>query len=133
MCLAVYYQHGARRGAYAKTRCKSATTRSRIKFTRKRRPSPCHELATNSRDCNIAGPSNCGAGARPIFSEAIREGETSADRIVVLAERGIRGWARGPKRERKGMSQGMRRQGRKAHIRLSRTRHEGEGSMACPP
>lgn len=60
----------------------------RIKFTRKRgRPSPCHELATNSRDCNIAGPSNCDAGARPIFSEAIREGETSADRIVVRARK----------------------------------------------
>lgn len=78
---------------YERIRCKRAT-RPRIKFTRKQ-PSPCHELATNSRDCNIAGPSNCGAGARPIFSEAIREGETSADRIVVRAERGIRGWARG--------------------------------------
>lgn len=71
---------------YARTRCK--TPGPRIKFTRKRgRPSPCHELATNSRDCNIAGPSNCDAGARPIFSEAIREGETSADRIVVRARK----------------------------------------------
>lgn len=129
MCLAVL--PAPPRRTYARARYKRAT-RPRIKFTRKR-PSPCHELATNSRDCNIVGPSNCGAGARPIFSEAIREGETSADRIVVRAERGIRGWARGPEgvggvRERRG----MRRRGRNAHIRLSRT-YEGEGSMACPP
>jgi len=116
---------------YAGTRCKR-TTRPRIKFTRKR-PSPCHELATNSRDCNIAGPSNCGAGARPIFSEAIREGETSADCIVVRAERGIRGWAQESEGVRDARERsGMRRRGRNAHIRLSRT-HEGEGSMACPP
>lgn len=127
-----HYQH--RRDVPIRGYDVKEATRPRIKFTRKQ-PSPCHELATNSRDCNIAGPSNCGAGARSIFSEAIREGETSADRIVVRAERGIRGWARGPEglggaRERRG----MRRRERNAHIRLSRT-YGGGGRAAwhVPP